>query len=131
MLAKPLFQQPVAPMPRYSSLGVAAALLHLILLGTTVALILGATDAHWTRYWFIFLALDFPVSLGVIPVNWLAPPAAGGPLHDLTNFWWPLLYHGIVGTGWWYIVGWAIERKVWRRETTDQADPGKQPEDED
>src|SRR5262245_46584843 len=102
-------------MPRYSSMGVAAALLHLILLGSTVALILAATDAHWTRYWFIFLALDFPVSIGVIPVNWLAPPAAGGPLRDLTNSWWPLLYHGIVGTGWWYVVGWAIERKIRRR----------------
>ena len=62
-----------------------------------------------------FLALDFPVSLGVFPVTWLVPPAGGGALRDLTNFWWPLLYHGLVGTGWWYIVGWAIERKVRRR----------------
>ena len=116
-------------MPRYSSFGLAAAFLHLALLGFTVALILGAIDSHWPRYWFIFLALDFPVSLGVIPVNWLVPPSGSGPLHDLTNFWWPLLYHGIVGTGWWYVVGWAIERKVRRRATIDESDAPKQAED--
>ncbi len=102
-------------MLRYSSFGLAAALLHLAILGYTVALILGATGPDWTRYWVIFLALDFPVSLGVFPVTWLVPPAGGGALRDLTNFWWPLLYHGLVGTGWWYIVGWAIERRIRRR----------------
>lgn len=102
-------------MLRYSSIGLAAALLHLVILGYTVALILGASGQDWTRYWVIFLALDFPVSLGVFPVAWLVPPAGGGALRDLTNFWWPLLYHGLVGTGWWYIVGWAIERKVRRQ----------------
>ena len=112
-------------MVRYSSFGVAAALLHLAILGYTVALVLGSADEHWPRYWVIFLALDFPVSLGVIPVNWLVPPAGGGPLRDLTNFWWPLLYHGIVGTGWWYVVGWAIERKVRRRGTAGGDDPGE------
>jgi ABC-type transport system substrate-binding protein len=116
-------------MLRYSSFGVAGALLHLAILGYTVALILDSADADWSRYWFLFLALDFPVSLGVIPVNWLAPPAPGGPLHDPTNFWWPLLYHGIVGTGWWYIVGWAIEHRVWRREPAGQADPRERRED--
>jgi hypothetical protein len=115
-------------MPRHSSFGLAAAFLHLALLGFTVALILGATDSHWPRYWFIFLALDFPVSIGVIPVNWLVPPSGNGPLHDLTNFWWPLLYHGIVGTGWWYVVGWAIERKVRRRGASDEGDAENPPE---
>ena len=98
-----------------SRFGLAAALLHLIVLGYAVELMLGQADTGWTAYWMIFLALDFPVSLGVIPVNWIAPPAPGGPLHDLTNFWWPLAYHGVIGTGWWYIVGWAIEQRVWRR----------------
>jgi hypothetical protein len=102
-------------MLRYSSFGLAAAALHLVILGYTVAMILGASGPDWTRHWVIFLALDFPVSLGVFPVTWLVPPASGGALRDLTNFWWPLLYHGLVGTGWWYIVGWAIERKVRRR----------------
>jgi hypothetical protein len=103
-------------MLRYSRFGIAGAMLHLAILGYTVTLILGKGEPSWPNYWMIFLALDFPVSLGVMPVNWLVPPSGGGPLRDLTNFWWPLLYHGLVGTGWWYIVGWAIERKVWRRE---------------
>lgn len=102
-------------MPPASRLGLVAALLHLGILGYAVELMLSRADAGWAGYWMIFLALDFPVSLGVIPVNWIAPPAPGGPLHDLANFWWPLAYHGLIGTGWWYIVGWAIERKVWRR----------------
>jgi hypothetical protein len=116
-------------MLRYSKFGVAGALLHLAVLGYTVALILGSPEPRWSGYWFIFLALDFPVSLGVIPVAWLVPPAAGGPLHDLSNFWWPLLYHGIVGTGWWYIVGWAIERKVRRQEATGDDGRGEEREE--
>jgi hypothetical protein len=104
-------------MLRRSRYGLSAAILHLILLGYTVAVIVAEAGSAWTRHWIIFLALDFPVSLGVLPVNWLAPPSAGGPFRDATNFWWPLLYHGVVGTGWWYIVGWGIERKVWRRPT--------------
>jgi len=101
--------------PRLSRAGLAAALLHLILLGGTVALILASAAGSWTQHWFIFLALDFPVSLGVIPVAWLVPQSPEGPLSDLSNFWWPLAYHGVVGTGWWYIVGWAIGRKLARR----------------
>jgi hypothetical protein len=93
-----------------------AAALHLALLGYTVYLILHAGGTQWPTRWMIFLALDFPVSLGVLPVVWLAPPSPSGPLRDLTNFWWPLLFHGVAGTVWWYIVGWAIERKVWRRD---------------
>jgi len=101
-------------MPRVSRAGVAAVALHLILLGMTVSLILGSSEGSWTQHWFIFLALDFPVSLGVIPVAWLVPQSPDGPLWDLSNFWWPLTYHAIVGSGWWYIVGWAIARKLGR-----------------
>jgi hypothetical protein len=94
--------------------GLAAALLHLALLALTVALILGTRAGDWRAWWTLFLALDFPVSLGVLPVTWLVPAAAAGPLHDLPNFWWPLAYHGVVGTWWWYVVGWTIARRVRR-----------------
>jgi hypothetical protein len=97
---------------RRSPAGLAAALLHLALLGLTVALILGTREGDWRSWWMLFLALDFPVSLGVLPVTWLVPAAPTGPLRDLPNFWWPLAYHGAVGTWWWYIVGWALARKV-------------------
>jgi hypothetical protein len=103
--------------------GLAAAVLHLAILGYTVSLILSHRDASWPAYWMIFLALDFPVSLGVMPVTWLVPPSPLGPLEDLTNFWWPLGYHGVIGTAWWYIVGWAIQRRIWRRR---QVDPDEQ-----
>jgi hypothetical protein len=98
-------------LPR-SRAGLAGALLHLAILGYVVTLILSGRDADWPMYWLIFLAFDFPVSLGVMPVTWLVPAASGGPLSDVANFWWPLAYHGIVGTAWWYIVGWAIARKI-------------------
>jgi hypothetical protein len=102
-------------MPRISIPGAAGALLHLVLLAATVALILGEGGSAWPRFWTLFLALDFPVSLGIVPVTWLAPAAPDRPLHDAPNFWWPLIYHGVVGTVWWYIVGWAIWARIWRR----------------
>ena len=101
-------------MGRSSRAGVAAALLHLVLLAITALRIL-RSSGEWTHHWFIFLALDFPGSLGVIPVAWLVPQSPAGPLSDFSNFWWPLAYHGTVGSGWWYIVGWAIARKLGRR----------------
>ena len=33
-------------------------------------------EPRWPKYWLIFLALDFPLSLGVIPVTWLVPAAS-------------------------------------------------------
>ena len=42
---------------------------------------------------------------GVVPVSWISPASPAGPLHDLANFWWPLVYHGTIGTVWWYVVG--------------------------
>lgn len=101
--------------------GVVGATLHILLLANTVRLILGSAGADWTRHWVWFLALDFPVSLGVMPVTWLVPPAAGGPLADVSNFWWPLLYHGLVGTAWWYIVAGAVVRRF--RRTEAEVDP--------
>lgn len=97
---------------RLSYAGVAAALLHLLLVAGGVVMILSSTQTDWTQYWTIFLALDFPVSLGVVPVTWFVPPSGKPPLADFSGFWWPLAYHGVVGTGWWYIVGWAIARKI-------------------
>jgi hypothetical protein len=112
-------------LPR-SHAGLAGALLHLALLGYAVAQILSTGGPDWPKHWFIFLAFDFPVSLGVIPVTWLVPPASAGPLSDFANFWWPLAYHGVVGTAWWYIAGWAIARRIERAQaarTRERQDP--------
>jgi hypothetical protein len=100
---------------RGSIAGAAAAALHLTLLALTVSQSLHAQSTQWQEYWIKFLALDFPVSIGVVPLAWLFPPAADGPLHDLANFWWPLVYHGTIGTMWWYIVGAYIGRRIARR----------------
>jgi len=75
---------------------------------------LSASEAHWPVYWIKFLALDFPLSLGVAPLAWIFPPAPGGPLRDLANFWWPLAYHGTIGTFWWYVVGAFIGVRIAR-----------------
>ena len=99
---------------RISIAGLLAALLHILILALTVRLILGSNDPNWMQHWYLFLALDFPVSLGVAPLSWLVPGAPEGPLADFPNFWWPLAYHGVVGTAWWYIVGWAIGRRLRR-----------------
>lgn len=87
---------------------------HVALLAYTVHLILTSGEPNWPGYWIIFLAFDFPVSLGVMPVTWLVPPSGAGPLSDATNFWWPLLYHGIIGTAWWYIVGTYVGDRIRR-----------------
>lgn len=102
--------------------GLAAAVFHLLLLGNTVRVILRTGGESWTQHWVIFLALDFPVSLGVMPVTWLVPPAPLGPLSDLTNFWWPLCYHALVGTVWWYIVGAYVQRRWMRAPDVEKTD---------
>jgi hypothetical protein len=113
---------------RLSAAGVAAAALHLALLGLTVALILGTSGGDWRSHWVLFLALDFPVSLGVFPVSWLVPGSDRGPLADVSNFWWPLAYHGVVGTWWWYVVGWAIARRITRPRESESNEERRSPE---
>ena len=95
--------------------GICAAAAHSALLAYTVMQTLSTPDAHWPVYWIKFLALDFPLSIGVVPLAWMFPAAAGGPLHDLANFWWPLAYHGTIGTFWWYVVGAYIAARIARR----------------
>ncbi len=109
-------------MLRFSIGGVIGAALHLALVGYTVAAILGAApylihypqDIPLTVYWRMFLALDFPVSLAVVPLTWIFPPSPAGPLSDFANFWWPLAVHGLLGTLWWYIVGMSIGGRLAR-----------------
>ena len=90
------------------------AVLHLTILAYTVHQIIAATTADWTTYWTTFLALDFPVSLTVIPLAWIFPASPHGPLADFANFWWPLAIHGLLGTAWWYIVGTSIGDRLSR-----------------
>ena len=102
-------------MPKLSIAGLTMAAIHIAIIVYTLAQIFAAGAADWTFYWRILLALDFPVSLAVVPLTWISPPTAGGPLHDFANFWWPLAVHGVIGTLWWYIVGRMIGERVRRR----------------
>jgi hypothetical protein len=95
--------------------GTAAACVHLIVLAYTVLQTISTQDAQWPGYWIKLLALDFPFSLGVVPLAWMFPASPAGPLHDLANFWWPLAYHGSIGTLWWYVVGAYIGGRLARR----------------
>jgi len=114
-----------ASLRRLSIAGAAAATAHLLLLAWTVVQTLHAQDGgQWQEYWIKFLALDFPLSLGVVPLAWLFPAASGGPLHDLANFWWPLAYHGTIGTLWWYAVGAYIGRRMASWRTRSESDDG-------
>ena len=90
------------------------AVAHLAILGYTIVLIVGGGRANWPIYWTVFLALDFPVSLAVVPLAWIFPPSPTGPLGDFANFWWPLGIHGLLGTLWWYIVGTSIGYRLSR-----------------
>jgi len=113
-------------MPKLSITGLTMAAIHIAIVVYTLAQIFAAGAADWTFYWRIFLALDFPVSLAVVPLTWISPPVAGGPLHDFANFWWPLFVHGVLGTLWWYIVGRMIGervRRIWRRGSDKEEPP--------
>jgi hypothetical protein len=101
-------------MLKFSMAGVIMAVIHIAMLTYTLTLILAAGAADWTVYWRMFLALDFPVSLAVVPLTWIFPPSPAGPFSDFANFWWPLAVHGLLGTLWWYIVGRAIGERLAR-----------------
>jgi hypothetical protein len=101
-------------MLKLSYSGFAMAVVHLAILGYSVAHIVAASTTDWPLYWTIFLALDFPVSLAVVPLAWISPASPAGPLSDFANFWWPLGIHGLFGTLWWYIVGSSIGDRLSR-----------------
>ncbi len=101
-------------MLKFSIAGVIMAAIHIAILAYALTLIFAGGAADWTVYWRMFLALDFPVSLAVVPLTWIFPPSPAGPLSDFANFWWPLAVHGLLGTLWWYIVGTSIGGRLAR-----------------
>jgi len=101
-------------MLRFSPAGLLMAAIHVAVLAHTLAQIIAAGAIDWTVYWRIFLGLDFPVSLAVVPLTWIFPPSSSGPFSDFANFWWPLTVHGLLGTLWWYIVGMSIGDRLSR-----------------
>ena len=90
--------------------GVILASIHLALVGYIVFIILSGQESSWALLWWLFWVLDFPVCIGIYVFNLFSFPTGTSPLTDITNFWIPALYFGIVGTWWWYYVGANITR---------------------
>lgn len=63
--------------------------------------------------WIIVFLLDFPVSLLLIPIQYLVGfIEIGIPKVELVNYWAPLLHFGLLGTLWWYFFPLFIYRKI-------------------
>jgi hypothetical protein len=82
---------------------------HTALIIYITILILSGTEPDWPMYWILFLFVDFPSGLFMIPLMSLFHGSANGPLHDLGNFWVPLIGFTIVGALQWYVIGWILE----------------------
>ena len=63
-------------MLKFSIGGLIMAAIHIAIVAYTLAQIIAAGAVDWTVYWRIFLALDFPVSLTVVPLTWIFPAVA-------------------------------------------------------
>lgn len=85
--------------------GLLLASCHFLLWVYVVVLILAGHESAWPMYWNLFVALDFPVSMGIYLFALVPLHSGDTPIGDLNNFWVPALYFGIVGTSWWYMLG--------------------------
>jgi len=94
-----------------------AAAIHICIVVAFAAWIYIANnfDGESPMYWLLLMFIDFPVSLLLGPlsfvvssfpdISWL-PGLAG----DWDNFLYPLVFFAIIGTIWWYCVGWVCGR---------------------
>ncbi len=93
-------------------IGFALALLHFLLWSSVVYSILSGLERDWPMYWTIFLAIDFPVSLIYLVISYPIfllqfpshLPFLPGNMGDLTNFILPVVFFGLVGTWWWFVL---------------------------
>lgn len=93
---------------------------HLCFVIFFVCVILASKDPSIINAWFLFLALDFPASLGFISLSYyldgtlfLNEKDASGTyqlVRDINNFWLPALYFGTVGSYWWYLLPKLLSR---------------------
>ena len=102
-------------------IGLFFALIHLLLVGYVITLILSGNEASWPMYWSIFVALDFPLSLGIYVIGFFVPAGGALPLNDLANFWVPAIYFSCIGTVWWYFVGvYGLKYFSWLRNSNNK-----------
>ena len=102
---KPLWQ--ALDVSNMNKKGIIFALLHLALIAYIIFTILSGNESSWPMMWWVFNIVDFPVSLGIYIFALFALfdfPGGPSPLKDISNFWVPAIYFGIVGTAWWYFL---------------------------
>lgn len=56
--------------------------------------------------WALWLPIDFPISL-LVGWGFDNLPTSPSPLGRL-RIWWPHLVHGLIGTAWWFGLGFGV-----------------------
>ena len=95
-------------------LPIVIGLIHLALVICLAISIATSSDLVAVNGWLLFLPIDFPISLGIFPIEYLVQSfeldiliSKASPynvLSDISNFWVPILYFGIIGSLWWFYI---------------------------
>jgi hypothetical protein len=106
--------------PTSKKLAVGLGLAHFLLVLLMAYSIAFSTDPVAVMAWLYFIAIDFPVSIGWIPISGLIDgneiiariDASGNysTLRDIDNFWLPAMWFATVGSAWWYLIGRIISK---------------------
>ncbi|MDC0603634.1 hypothetical protein OAP14_11570, partial [Aliiglaciecola sp.] len=83
-------------------------------------LIATSSDPVAVNGWLVFMPLDFPISLGMIPLAHVVDYVSSmliiesnsgyNVLKDVNNFWFPAVYSGVAGSAWWYFLSnWCVK----------------------
>jgi hypothetical protein len=89
---------------RWSVAGLAAGA-HLLLLCVFLVATKGAIGGEERMLWALWLPIDFPASL-LVGWGFENLPVAPSSFVRLRT-WWPHLVHGLIGTAWWFCLGFA------------------------
>ena len=86
---------------------------HFLAVSWLGLLIYESQDPSKYMGWILIFLLDFPVSLLLIPIQYLVGfIEISIPKVELVNYWAPLLHFGILGTLWWYFFPLLIYRNI-------------------
>jgi hypothetical protein len=101
--------------PRKIATGAAA--IHIVVVVVFAIWIYTANshDGESPMYWLFLMLLDVPASLLLKPLGFIVDGASRvswlpGLAGDWPNFLYPLFFFAILGTLWWYCVGWVCGR---------------------
>lgn len=103
---------------------IALASLHLAFVIFMAATIATSTDPVAVNAWLLFLPLDFPASMGLLPLSYYVDGdffirsidefGNYSIYRDIDNFWIPAVYFGVFGSMQWYyipkFISWACSK---------------------